>query len=363
MRKNTTPCYYGDYLQLDKILSAQKPVSAEYGAEAHDETLFIITHQAYELWFKQMLHELHSIIAVFNEDTVADQQLTSIVHRLKRIIRIQEVINQQIGILETMTPQDFMDFRDYLVPASGFQSIQFKRLEILLGLRSEFRVDFDKESFYSRLEPKDREFLQHLETLPSLFDLVEHWLERMPFLEFGEFKFWEMYEQGVQTMLNRDREIVQTLTNISDSDREAQLAEISRIDTQFHAILKEESFEALRKNGEFRLSHRAMMGALFINLYRDEPAFNLPFQVLNCLMDVEENLTMWRYRHVMMVQRMLGSKIGTGGSSGHDYLRKTTENNKIFTDLFKMSTFMLPHSELPALPEDVRKALGFFRTS
>lgn len=360
MRKNTKPCYYGDYLQLDKILSAQHPVSADYGAEAHDETLFIITHQAYELWFKQMLHELHSIIAVFNEETVADQQLTSIVHRLKRIIKIQEVINQQISILETMTPQDFMDFRDYLVPASGFQSIQFKRLEILLGLRSEFRVDFDKESFYSRLEPKDRDFLQNLEKLPSLFDLVEQWLERMPFLEFGEFKFWELYEQGVKTMLDRDREIVQNLEHIAENDRESQLAEISRIDAQFHALLEEDSFESLRKNGEFRLSHRAMMGALFINLYRDEPAFNLPCQVLNCLMDIEENLTIWRYRHVMMVQRMLGSKIGTGGSSGSDYLRKTTENNKIFTDLFKMSTFMLPHSELPTLPDEVRKALGFY---
>ena len=360
MRKNTTPCYYGDYLQLDKILSAQRPVSADYGAEAHDETLFIITHQAYELWFKQMLHELHSIIAVFSEETVADQQLTSIVHRLKRIIRIQEVINQQIGILETMTPQDFMDFRDYLVPASGFQSIQFKRLEILLGLRSEFRVDFDKESFYSRLAPKDQEFLQHLETLPSLFDLVEQWLERMPFLEFGDFKFWALYEQGIKTMLDRDREIVQTLTHISEKDRQAQLAEIERIHQQFQALLQAESFESLRENGEFRLSHRAMMGALFINLYREEPAFNLPFQVLSCLMDIEENLTMWRYRHVMMVQRMLGSKIGTGGSSGSDYLRKTTENNKIFTDLFKMSTFMLPHSELPELPDDVRKALGFY---
>lgn len=363
MRKNTTPCYYGDYLQLDKILSAQRPVSAQYGAEAHDETLFIVTHQAYELWFKQMLHELTSIIAVFNEETVADQQLTSIVHRLKRINCIQEVINQQIGILETMTPQDFMDFRDYLVPASGFQSIQFKRLEILLGLRSEFRVDFDKESFYSRLEEKDREFLQNLETLPSLFDLVEQWLERMPFLEFGDFKFWELYQKGVETMLNRDRKIVKELEYIAESDRTSQLEEIERIDQQFHALLQEESFESLRKNGEFRLSHRAMMGALFINLYRDEPAFNLPFQVLNCLMDIEENLTMWRYRHVMMVQRMLGSKIGTGGSSGHDYLKKTTENNKIFTDLFKMSTFMLPHSELPKLPDHVRQALGFYTAS
>ena len=147
MKRNTTPVYYGDYLQLDKILGAQGLQSEKYGAAAHDEMLFIIVHQVYELWFKQVLHELNAVIDTFSQDKVKDEQLIEVVHRLHRIIQIQQLMNDQISVMETMTPQDFMSFRDYLVPASGFQSIQFKRLEISLGLKREFRIDFDKQSF------------------------------------------------------------------------------------------------------------------------------------------------------------------------------------------------------------------------
>jgi len=94
MQKNQTPCYYGDYLQLDKVLTAQAPESARYGAEAHDETLFIVVHQVYELWFKQILHELKAVLAVFAEPAVRDQQLTGVVHKLKRVISIQQLLNQ-----------------------------------------------------------------------------------------------------------------------------------------------------------------------------------------------------------------------------------------------------------------------------
>ncbi len=360
MQKNKTPCYYGDYLQLDKILSAQAPESAKYGDEAHDETLFIIVHQAYELWFKQILHELNSVLTAFSGQEVKDEQLTSVVHRLNRIVAIQNLLNQQISIIETMTPQDFMEFRDYLVPASGFQSIQFKMLEILLGLKSEYRIDFDKQSFLSRLEPADREFLMDLENKDSLFTLVENWLERMPFLEFGEFKFWDLYHQATEEMLASDANIVSNLENISEKEREFQLAEIERTREKFNALLDADSYKKMQDDGQFRMSQRAMLGALFIHLYRDEPVFNLPFQLLTSLAEVEENLTIWRYRHAMMVKRMLGSKIGTGGSSGHQYLKRTTERNKIFNDLFNMATFMLPGSSLPALPGEVKKALGFY---
>ena len=110
-------------------------------------------------------------------------------------------------------------------------------------------------------------------------------------------------------------------------------------------------------NGRF--SARALQAALFINLYRDEPALQLPFRLLSMLMDVEENLTTWRYRHALMVQRMIGFKIGTGGSSGHDYLRQTAERHRVFADLFALSTFFIPRSRLPALPPDVRRAMDY----
>lgn len=360
MQKNTTPCYYGDYLQLDKVLTAQAPESEKYGNEAHDETLFIIVHQVYELWFKQILHELKAVIEVFAAEEVKDQQLTGVLHKLKRIITIQKLLNQQISVIETMTPQDFMSFRDYLVPASGFQSIQFKMLEIGLGLKSDFRIDFDKNSFYSRLNDKDREFLQQLEHQPSLFERVEKWLERMPFLELEKFSFWQMYREATQSMLAEDKTTVQAIVQMSEQDRQQQLAEIERTADKFAALLDNEKYQQLQQAGSFRLSQRAMLSALFITLYQEEPVFNLPFQLLTCLTEIDELLTIWRYKHAMMVQRMLGTKIGTGGSSGHDYLKRTTEKNRIFTDLFHMATFLLPKADLPALPPEIKRRLGFY---
>jgi tryptophan 2,3-dioxygenase len=356
---NVEPCYYGDYLKLAQFLDAQKPVSGLYGEEAHDETLFIIVHQAYELWFKQILHELASVFNVFKAEQVRDQQLTTVVHRLKRVIKIQALLNQQVEIVETMTPQDFLDFRNYLVPASGFQSIQFKVLEISLGLKSQYRIDFDQQSFYNRLTDKHRDFLQGLEQQPSLFELVKEWLERIPFLEFGDFNFWQQYQQATTNMLAQEKKIIESNHFLSAQERIQQLKEHEATCANFSALLDPDKFEKVRSEGRFRLSQRATLAALFISMYREEPALNLPFQFITCLTDMDEMLTLWRYKHMMMVQRMLGSKIGTGGSSGHEYLRKTTQNNRIFTDFFNLATFLLPKKALPKLPQQVKDALGY----
>lgn len=363
MKKNTTPVYYGDYLQLDKILSAQELQSEKYATAAHEETLFIIVHQAYELWFKQMLHELNTVLDVFAQPAVEDHQLSTVVHRLNRVIKIQKLLNDQISIMETMTPQEFLSFRDYLVPASGFQSIQFKMLEIKLGLKTQYRIDFDKQSFYQRLEEKDRLFLQNMETKDSLFELVNAWLERLPLLDFEDFKFWQLYQNATKAMLQSDQEIIEQNETLTPDEKQKELAELAKTEASFNAVFDAKSFQSLMDEGHFRLSQKALMSALFIHQYCEEPVFNLPFQFLTCLTEIDENLTLWRYRHAMMVQRMLGTKIGTGGSSGHDYLKKTTESNRIFKDFFNMSTFLLPKEVLPALPVNVKKNLGFSLSS
>src|SRR5215218_6285075 len=120
--------HYHDYLQLDKILDAQYPESNKNNASAHDEMLFIIIHQAYELWFKQLHHEADSIVGIMRKPALNDNspELQTVVHRLNRMTVILRVLIHQIDILETMTPMDFLDFRDMLRPASGFQSWQFK---------------------------------------------------------------------------------------------------------------------------------------------------------------------------------------------------------------------------------------------
>lgn len=359
MQKNTSPCYYGEYLQLDKFLDSQHPVSGQYQAdEAHDEMLFIIVHQAYELWFKQILHELNSVLSAFHQPNLDANNYGKIIQRLNRINEIQKLLNQQIGILETMTPLDFLDFRDYLVPASGFQSIQFKEIEILLGLKMEYRINFDKKSFYNRLNDTDRDHLMKLEEEPSLFDRLEEWLERMPFLDQENFSFIEAYKKAVSDMLEHDLEIIEGVEYLSEKDRDFQKRDLEKTKQTFEAVFDNETFDKLTKDGQFRMSQKAMMGAIFINLYRDEPAFQQPYLLLEKLIDIDEEFTQWRYRHTVMVHRMLGTKIGTGGSSGHDYLRQTTQNNRFFKDLFNLSTFLIPRSSLPKLPEQLKKSMG-----
>src|SRR3982751_938761 len=143
--------HYSDYLQLDKVLDAQWPESDKLGQPAHDEMLFIVIHQAYELWFKQLLFETDSVIGIMRQPALNDNspELQTVVHRLSRSSTILKVLVHQIDIMETMTPMDFLDFRDMLRPALGFQSWQFKLVEAKLGLK--FQQRHGQEYYISQL--------------------------------------------------------------------------------------------------------------------------------------------------------------------------------------------------------------------
>jgi tryptophan 2,3-dioxygenase len=360
MARSSEPVDYGEYLQLDKLLSSQRPKSTEAGAPAHDEMLFIVVHQAYELWFKQILHELASVMALFRHDSVDERSVGVAVARLERVVEIQKLLIDQLRVLETMTPLDFLEFRDLLIPASGFQSVQFRLLENRLGLRRATRAPLERSPAPAKVPEEQLEALRASEAEASLFDLVERWLERTPFLELPGFAFWGQYAAAVERMLEADRATIAGNPTLSPPDREAQLRELDRTAEGFAGVLDEAVHEKRRAAGERRLSHRATRAALFIHLYRDQPILHLPFRLLRTLVDVDELLSTWRYRHALMVHRMIGTKIGTGGSSGHQYLLRTVEKNKVFTDLFDLSTFLLSRSALPALPPDLERRLGFF---
>src|SRR5580700_264085 len=153
------PVYYADYLQVDRLLALQAPESAKHGPAVHDEMLFIIVHQAYELWFRQILHEFDRIERDFSANPVSDETMARIVHSLARVHEILKLLVAQLDVLETMTPADFLDFRDYLFPASGFQSLQFRLIETQLGLPEATRVQFDGDAIEKRLSVADRERL------------------------------------------------------------------------------------------------------------------------------------------------------------------------------------------------------------
>lgn len=351
--------YYRDYLQLDKILDAQHEVSGEYGTPAHDETLFIITHQAYELWFKQIMHELESVCNIFSTPVIPEQNIATALHRLKRIGIIAAHLVQQIKIMETMTPQDFLEFRDYLSPASGFQSLQFRLLEIRLGLRNERRIPIGKTGYHQHMDERDREMALEAHSKQSLFELVEKWLERMPFVSSESYAFWEEYKNSVETLLEEQRNLLRSNPMLSHDDIQPQLAAIDAQTQNFEAVFVPERYQELLENGTRRLSLKATRAALFIALYRNYPLLQLPFRLLESLVEIDETLAQWRYAHALMVSRMIGSKIGTGGSLGHKYLVETSVKHKIFSDFADMNSFLLSRKHTPALPPEIADALRF----
>lgn len=351
--------YYADYLGLDGLLATQRLESAAGGNPVHDEMLFIIVHQSYELWFKQVIWELDSILEIFQQARVDEQQMGTAVSRLGRINSIQGLLVQMIGVLETMTPLDFLDFRDYLFPASGFQSAQFRIVENKLGLRRGDRLLLSGDEYTARFDPVDRETVEEVEKELSLFDVVEKWLERTPFLDTEDFRFWEAYRDAVHTRIQDDRAVVEANRRLTETERAAQLKEFDLVLNQYAALFDPKKHEHERAAGRLRMSQRAFQAAVFITLYRDQPALQEPSRLLELLMDIDEGFTTWRYRHAQMALRMIGRRVGTGGSAGAKYLEKSAERSKVFGDLLNMSTFLVPRADRPELPAGIVDSMRF----
>lgn len=353
------PIHYHDYLKIDQLLSAQTRRSEEMGNPAHDELLFITVHQAYELWFKQILFEVDSVLEIFSAKNIPEQNMALASARLDRVISILKLIMGQIDVLETMTPLDFLEFREYLYPASGFQSFQFRLIEIKLGLKEKERLLYNQTPFSKHLPEKQQQLVADVMKKDSLFELVDKWLARTPFLQNKEFDFWGAYKQAVTDMFNGDRDTVRANPQLSAEAKKKNLEMIDASEKTFYATYSEEDYKKLQDEGHFHLSFKAFHGALLIYLYRDQAIFHVPFKILSSLMDIDELLTQWRYRHALMAHRMLGQKIGTGGSSGHAYLKAATDKHKVFTDFFNLSTFLIPRSKVPPLPASLQSKMNF----
>jgi len=243
------PLTYTEYLQLDALLALQTPRSDDL---EHDETLFIITHQVYELWFKQMIHELDALREAFETNNL------SVVFRcLKRILTILKVMVAQMDIIETMSPVSFNSFRERLEASSGFQSAQFREVEFILGVRN------------------SKVFAHYPEGFPARMRLQQRLHERCVWDSFLTFLNDNGYKIPDELL---DRDVTQSVT----------------------------SNERVQQH--------------LIQIYRDDPLLT---QVCELLIDLDEGLQEWRYRHVKMVERTIGAKIGTGGSPGAAYLLST----------------------------------------
>jgi tryptophan 2,3-dioxygenase len=261
MHESEASVTYQSYLQLDTLLSLQAPRSE--GPE-HDEMLFIVIHQVYELWFKEMLHELEHVAVLFRGDKPHRAQ-----HTLKRILTILKVLVAQLDILETMTPLEFLSFRARLEAASGFQSNQFRQIEFLLGAKTESALARFPEGSPGRLA------LEHRYRQPSVWDAFLHYLAR------------EGYP-------------------VPDSHLTRDYSKPIEPTPEIQQIL--------------------------LDVYRRDVKST---EICERLVDLDEGIAEWRYRHVRMVERTIGSKAGTGGSRGATYLQSTLGRN-LFPDLWEI---------------------------
>jgi tryptophan 2,3-dioxygenase len=354
--------HYSDYLQLDKILNAQELESVKQNRPAHDEMLFIVIHQTHELWFKQLLYEIRSVNSIMEKPSLNDNspELQTVVHRLGRSVSILKVLVQQIDVMETMTPMDFLDFRDLLRPASGFQSVQFKVLEAQLGLKYDHR--YGQGYYVSQLRANEVETIKQAEKEKSLLELVNNWLARMPF--FDESENWINFTAGASGAKSAEGQLGaggpfwQEYHHLyKESLAQPEQENLQRFDHFFNLFPADGQQPNSQNNRS--LSAAASRSALFIMLYRGYPALQLPFQLLTQLLEIDEQLSTWRFRHMHMVHRTIGTRIGTGGSSGKNYLKAALDEHYIFKDIAQLTSFLIERKKLPVLSPEMESRLGF----
>ena len=369
--KTEKPLYYSDYLELDKILSAQHPKSAsQLTISSHDETLFIIVHQTFELWFLQMRHELKSVIEFFSQEKIDDnsEEMARIVQRLDRIIRIIKLITDHFEILETMQPLDFLEFRGLLSPASGFQSKQFRIIESMLGLQmtSRHMPEYYKHTNRGGFSPNDYEEIEEAENQLTLLQGLKNWLGRMPYFNKN---LWSDYELMYPFNQVSDNKFTSDYFNIYDqllkstrdeilADEEADKEKKEKAQTDYMKSIQTYKTLFLEK-GTNIFSPPELVSAMFIMLYRQTPVLRLPFEVIDKLIDIDELLSIWRYKHYLVVKKMIGSKPGTGGSAGAEYLLGALQKNIVFNDLTILATYFVERDKLPILPNDLIRNLNF----
>lgn len=351
---------YWDYLHLNELLSLQGGLENDEDALLPDELHFIIVHQTYELWFKLILRSLRSARDRLALPRVDEDTVPVAVHHLRRVSAILRLAVHQFEVMETLTPQDFLAFRDKLVPSSGFQSFQMREMEILLGLDRRQRIQ------YGDVDPLDH--IRHLATSSpagamawgrieavrqeeSVLAVVERWLYRTPIQgttpdDPGDAAnveaFLEDYLAAHAKNLEGQRAHLVNALDRTDEDR---------LRARFDGMAKatREFLYALDVPEEERAHHlRVRAAILFIECYRDLPLLAWPRLLLDAVVDMEEQLVLWRHRHVRMVERTIGRRVGTGGSDGVGYLDGTL-SYRIFRDLWAVRTVMLAKSALPAL--------------
>lgn len=379
--------YYSTYLQLDKVLSAQQPQSTkDLTLPAHDEMLFIIVHQAYELWFKQILHELAAVNTTLHQRNIDDnsEEMALAIHRLDRVKRIIRLLTGHMDVLDTMQPIDFLEFRALLTPASGFQSVQFREIEAMLGLSMNARHEPEHYknagAHKGGFTAEDHEAITAVEAKPTILSGLKQWLDRMPFLSDMHLADYVSSTPKTHPMKDGRTDPLMidyyfTYEGLQIESRDSKISTLALRagmgeETKTHVDKVTNAFNSAIKNftdtffliGSGPFSPKEMRSALFITAYRHMPMLRLPYELITSLVEVDELLSAWRFRHFQIAMRMIGNKPGTGGSDGGSYLFGALQKNKVFADLGVLPTYYIARNQLPILPEGMTNALKFQQT-
>jgi len=339
--------YYSEYLQLDKLLHDQESQSEKQGHVVHDEMFFIIVHQVYELWFKSIINELDYARDILAIAKLGDGQVVKAESALRRVVDIIHLLIEQLPVIETMSAMDFMRFRDLLGTASGMQSVQFRLIEHKLGLRH--RYDDGGRAYLACLRAEDKDMINIAAREPSLLQLLEKWLAGAEYIKFDDYHFWDEYKLAVAKVLNNEEQNIENDKDLSESGKKLRYQQLQMTKDKFAALFDENKYQQMMQDGHSNFSFNAMRSALFIYLYREETILQLPYRLLITIIDIDEQFANWRQAHSLMAQRMIGSKMGTGGSSGYEYLRKTVQKHRIFAEL---KTLGFKKEEKPEDTED-----------
>jgi len=355
----TKPTNYWEYIRVEELLALQGGLTDDESEISNDEVLFITVHQVFELWFKLVLRELRSLRDFFHQDVVEDQAMSSAVRSIHRVSTILRRCVDHFEVIETLTTRGYLGFRDKLMPASGFQSAQMRQIEILMGLDDSARIPLGgSESYLEALRAHDgsessamRRVMAEKEDRPSLADALTEWLHRTPIGGKGPG------EEGAEGALERFA-AAYVAAQSGEIDHSCELAlararseeEVGRLQQRYeaekvaiHGFLNPDE----KLGGKRRQRTRA--AALFILSYRELPLLAWPRDVLDGVIELEQLFVVFRQRHARMVERVIGRRTGTGGSSGVDYLDNTALAYRVFRDLWEVRTHQIKEPANPPL--------------
>jgi tryptophan 2,3-dioxygenase len=370
------PTAYWDYIKVEELLALQGGLEPTDEQLSNDEVMFITIHQIDELWFKLVLRELVAVRNLFAQPVVPEQSLAAAVRGIRRMQEVLVHLASHFTLMETMTTRDYLNFRDKLGSASGFQSGQLREIEILLGLPDSERLPLGASNgdanYLEALRGADglpssayHRVQMRLADKPSLREAIREWLYRTPIQ--GSMPGQPEDARAVAAFVDDYCAMHEKVTRGAlaaavaaapeGTDRERLSVRYDKeIETTRSFLRAEDVAEA----GERERVSRIRAALVFIESYRELPLLAWPREVIDAIVAFEQSFVVFRQRHARMVERVIGRRIGTGGSSGVDYLDATALKYRVFREVWAVRTLLLRKDELPPLqhPESYGFASG-----